>query len=99
MRMYDKSPKFVEKAIDITDRIVEAYQGAYKTIELKDDDKNIKLENIRDKDIVSFLKKMKKFIAVDFTNILDSNANHDLLNLRDEMLENIDITLYLFGFE
>jgi len=90
------SDKFVTKAIDIIDRIIESYQGSHEVIKLKNSNKKIELENITDKDIVAFLKQMKTFMIQDFPQILNANQDTDLLNLRDEMLENIDITLYLF---
>ena len=93
------SDLFVTKAIGIIDRIIESYQGTYGTIKLKDSDSKLVLKNLGDKEIVVFLKKMKKFIQVDFTQMLNSKEDHDLLALRDEMLENIDVTLYLFEFK
>ena len=83
----------------ITDRIVESYQGAYNKIKLKDNNKKIKLDNLSDEDIITYLKKMKDFINTDFTQLLDKDKDHDLYALRDEMLENIDMALYLFEFE
>lgn len=89
------SDKFVAKAIEIIDKIIEAYQGRYGVIKLKNSNKNVKLDNINDEDIVKFLEKMREFMEKDFTNALN-NKNTDLYNLRDEMIENINITLYLF---
>ena len=93
------SDLFVTKSIEIIDRIIESYQGTYGTIKLKESDSKLVLKNLGDKEIVGFLKKMKQFIQIDFTQMLNSNEDFDLLALRDEMLENIDVTLYLFEFQ
>lgn len=92
--------KFVEKAQDITDRIVESFQGAYETrIKLNDNSGTFKLENLDDDSIIVYLEQMRNFINTDFSNILDEKKDHDLYALRDEMLENIDVTFYLFDLE
>jgi hypothetical protein len=93
------SDKLVEKAMDITDRIIESYQGSHGKIILNDSNKTLELDNITDDNIVAYLNKMKAFLNTDFEQILDEAKNGDVFNLRDEMLENIDITLYLFGLD
>jgi len=91
--------EFVNKSINIIDRIVESYQGEHTDIVLDNNNKSIHLDNITDKDIINFLKKAKKVVNADFAQLTESNNNTALSNLRDEMLENIDITLYLFELE
>lgn len=88
--------KFLDKAEDIIDSIIEAYQGKYKTIELDSDNKEIKLHNIKDKDIEKYLKTVRDFLVKDYEEYIDKDEDTDLLNLRDELIAGINITLYLF---
>jgi hypothetical protein len=92
---HKSADKFLTKAEEITDQIIEAYQGKYKTIELNNKNKDIKLDNIKDEDIEKFLLTMRDFLVKDYHLYID-NSNTDLLNLRDELIANINITLYLF---
>lgn len=91
--------EFVTKSLSIIDRIVESYQGEHDNIILSNTDKSISLDNITDSDIIIFLKKAKRMINADFAQLIQDNDNPELSNLRDEMLENIDITLYLFELD
>jgi len=88
--------KFLGKAEDIIDNIIETYQGKYGTIQLNKNSKNIKLDNISNGDITKYLETVRKYLVEDYPKILDKNVNTDLLNLRDELLGSINTTLYLF---
>jgi hypothetical protein len=48
-----------------------------------------------------FIKKLEHYISMlqDFNNRFDSKIDSDLLNIRDEMLGDINQTLYLFSLE
>lgn len=89
------SDKFLKKVTDIIDRLVEAYQGKYGTIYLNNKNKEVKLDNISNKDIVKYLETVRKYMKED-ASILLANDDTDMYNLRDEIIENINITLYLF---
>lgn len=89
--------KFLDKAEDIIDSIIEAYQGKYKTIDLDKNNKEIKLHNIKDKDIEKYLKTVRDFLVKEYEEYIDKDEDTDLLNLRDELIANINITLYLFS--
>lgn len=98
-KMYSRhkaSDKFLEKANTLIDNIIEGYQGKYKTIYLNSNNKSIKLDNIKDDDIEKYLITIRKFFVEDFDKYINKNTNTDLLNLRDELIANINITLYLF---
>jgi hypothetical protein len=77
-----------------TDTFVEVYQGIYGRIKLTSTTKNFKYDNIDDVKIVQFLKKCK----IEFIKAIDKNKikETDLLNIRDEILANINKTLFLF---
>jgi DNA-binding ferritin-like protein len=91
------SDKFLKKADNLIDEIIEAYQGKYGLIKLDNKNKNIKLDNINDKDIIKFLLILRDFLQSNFKNFINQNKNTDLLNLRDELISIINITLYLFN--
>jgi len=86
--------KFVDKISGIIDKILEAYQGVYGKIYLKKQ-KSIQLYNMRDDQVVEFLRKMKIYFK-DISPRLFNKKDTELFNLMDEISENIDITLYLF---
>jgi hypothetical protein len=89
---HSASDKLVEKAMAITDRIIESYQGSHEKIMLNDSNKTLELDNITDDNIVAYLNKMKAFLNTDFEQILDEAKNGDVFNLRDEML--IDFLIF-----
>lgn len=88
--------KFLGKAEDIIDNLVEAYQGKYGVVELDKNNKDIKLNNIKDDDIIKYLETIRKFFVEEFDKLVNKDTNTDLLNLRDELIADINITLYLF---
>lgn len=89
--------KFLDKAEKIIDNIVESYQGKYGIIYLNGNNKNIKLDNIKDKDIKKYLLTVRDFLIKIYPQFINKNTNTDLLNLRDELIAEINITLYLFN--
>lgn len=90
------SGEFVDKISETTDEIIEAYQGRYKIIMLKKRS-NIVLEDVSDGKIIDFLKKMRIFILDNAKKLFDKDTDGDLFNLRDELLQHIDIAVYLFN--
>ena len=89
--------KFLTKAEDIIDNIIEVYQGKYGVIDLNNKNKNVKIDNISNADITKYLMAIKKYLEEDYVKILNKNVNTDLLNLRDELLASINTTIYLFN--
>lgn len=78
---------------DLIDKFVEVYLGKYDTLDFKDD--YISVKNISDDMIVEVLNNYINYLRKDITKIL-KNSDTDLLNIRDEMLEVLHKTLYLF---
>lgn len=87
------SDELVEELDELTDKYIEAYSGIYDNIHL-DYPINIQLNNTCDKSISSYLKANRKVI----NELLDNVKDTELLNLRDEILQVIDKTIYLFKF-
>lgn len=89
------SNKFLGKYNEILDSLIEAYQGRYGTIKLKNSN-SVKISNIPDDKIIDFLMKMRDYLTDVAPKLFNKNKNGDLFNLRDEILANIDTTIYLF---
>lgn len=59
---------------------------------------DIKIKNMTDTTIVPFLKSYKNWLINTFTIML-KNDETDLLNIRDEMISDVNKILYLFTLE
>lgn len=87
-----------------TDKFVEIYQGKFNGGSLKGepfkyDTIRMELNKLDDKTVVDLLNDLKKFIATDLDNWLSSmpgHTNSDLKNIVDELMANVNKTLYLF---
>lgn len=88
------SDKFLEKTDDMIDKLIESYQGLYGRIYLKKS-KNVVLDNMSDEQMVDFLRKMKMYFK-DISPRLFNKKDTELFNIMDEIVANIDVSLYLF---
>lgn len=87
-----------------TDQFVEIYQGKFNGSNLKGepfkyDTITIDLSKINDSDAVNLLNELKKFLAEDVYDWLSNMpkySNTDLKNLVDDLMGNVNKTLYLF---
>jgi hypothetical protein len=83
----------------MTDKIIETIQGSRNvrlTIPLNFN--TIKLNNQTDSSIEELLIYFKNWLIEKFPKYL-FNKDNDILNMRDELLANVNQTLYLFTFE
>jgi hypothetical protein len=78
------------------DRFVETYSGRYERPDFKQVDFEVKVSEFNDKTIVSLLNYYVKFLKTELPKHLQDT---DLLNIRDDMLADINKTLYLFTLE
>ena len=78
------------------DKYVEVYMGKYGRPRLTARTNTIKLQNMSEATIVKFIKACINVLSNDLTRGLKS-TDTDLLNLRDEMLAELDQLLYLFS--
>jgi DNA-binding ferritin-like protein len=90
--------ELIDQSTSIIDKIVESYQGRYNKLLLNNETNSIILENLNDEQIIEFLNIMRDFFEKDFKNYVNA-TNSNLFNLRDELLQNINKTLYLFTLE
>jgi len=88
---HKSSDSFLDKLLDITDKFVEVFIGRYKVrpmLSSINTDPNI----INDERIVNLLTESRKFLE-QFNDII---KDYELLTIRDDLLLEINQTLYLF---
>ncbi len=78
---------------DLIDGFVEAYMGKYGRIRVGGTG-NVVLKDMDQLDMPTFLNDAIQFL-LGLTNQLDSTADTDLLNMRDEMLQAVNKLKYL----
>lgn len=79
---------------ELIDKFVEVYIGGYTRPEFTSSF-NIKVSQLDDKNIIDILGEYVKFLKYEVPTYVKDSDTH-LLNIRDEMLEQINQTLYLF---
>lgn len=86
------------KALDeLIDTYVETYAGKYGRPKLTGTSNTILVTNLNDKTILPFLRKCIHHLSKDFVAALKP-VDTDLMNIRDEMLGELNKLLYLFTF-
>jgi len=88
----------VEKLDDSIDKFVEVYIGKYGRPKLTSRTGTIRLRNFTDDEATEVLKQAIQWLTVRLPTLL-SNKDTDLLNIRDEILSDLNQTLYLFTFQ
>jgi hypothetical protein len=88
------SGELYEKLNELTDKFIETFMGRYKRPEYKDTFK-ISVKQYTDNTIIDLLKEYANYLRTNVEPIL-KEGDTDLLNIRDEMLGEINQTLYLF---
>lgn len=82
----------------LVDTFVEIAMGKFGRFVLEGNDKSLNLDNLQDINIVDFLQEIKRFL-ISLSNELDPNNDTDLINLKDEMLGEINKLAYLLTLE
>jgi hypothetical protein len=78
----------------LSDKFIETYMGRYKRPEFKSTF-NVSVKQFNDTNIINALNEYIQFLKYEVPrNIKESDT--DLLNIRDEMVGEINKTLYLF---
>ncbi len=91
------SDNLFNNIISTSDKFMETYQGKYGKINIGLDF-IINSKVLNDNEIIAFLNEAKIWLQnIVRNNILNENDT-DLLNIRDDLLGNINQTLYLFTF-
>jgi DNA-binding ferritin-like protein len=87
------SDKLVEKLDEKIDEFVETYIGRYGRPKFTAKTRTITIRNYDDKESVALLKEAARWLEK--IPVKDT----DLLNIRDEILQSVYETIYLFTFE
>jgi hypothetical protein len=88
----DEVLESLDKSID---KYVEVYMGSYGRMKLTGDNARITLMNLSETSIVRFIKRCIDYLQNDLVKKLKP-TNTDLINIRDEMLAELNQLLYLF---
>lgn len=92
------SDDFVTNLTAFIDQFIEVYQGKYGRIKLGKVS-TVRLEDIDDDSIIDYLKKYRNYLTFTLSGSLHQMKDTDLLNIRDEMLADVNKTLYLFSLK
>jgi hypothetical protein len=82
----------------LIDQYVEISMGKFGRFSIDESSRNIEIYNLLDIEIVKFLQKIKEFL-IGLSSELSPESDTDLLNLRDEMLGEINRLAYLLTLE
>ena len=85
--------KLLDKLSDLIDSFIEKYMGAYSRPVMKSGS-SISIQNMTKTKYVKLLKTAQEYLRGDLEKIISKNS--ELLNIRDEMLAEVNKTLYLF---
>jgi len=85
----------VDKLDDNIDKFVEVYMGKYGRPNFKGKTACLKIHNFDDKDGPAYLKSAVQWITKSLHKYLNKEDT-DLLNIRDEILADLNQSLYLF---
>jgi hypothetical protein len=85
----------VDKLDDSIDKFVEVYMGKYGRPNLTSRTGTIRLRNFKDPEAANLLKEAISWMTTRLPKLL-SSKDTDLLNIRDEIIGELNQTLYLF---
>jgi hypothetical protein len=86
------------KLDDSIDKFVEVYIGKYGRPKLTTKTGTIRLRNFSDEEGPQLLKQAIEWLTTRLPTLL-SSKDTDLLNIRDEIVADLNQTLYLFTFQ
>ena len=86
--------KAYEELDGLLDKLVETHQGKYGRL-VFESPLNIELVNLDELDIVIVLEEVTVYLTTAFTDMHDSVKDTDCLNIRDEMLGELNKLKYL----
>ena len=85
----------VDKLDDNIDKFVEVYMGKYGRPKFGKSTSSIKIHNFNDKEGPAYLKSYVKWMSQKLPKYL-GKEDTDLLNIRDEIVADLNQSLYLF---
>ena len=96
---HSSSDKFVSSLSEKMDRFIEVMQGSESKRIVIPPGKQFEMKNVTDITIVNILKEFRDWLSNELPSYLNKKqSNTDLLNIRDDILGDVNNTLYLFTF-
>jgi hypothetical protein len=89
------SGELFDKMLELIDQYVETFMGRYKRPEFKQAEFSVHVKQLNDENVVEVLREYAQFLEHDLPKDLNE-TDSDLLNIRDEILGEINKTIYLF---
>ena len=83
----------------LVDKFMEIYKGKYGKINLQDKKLQILIEHLSDEGAVQFIRHQIAFLRAVLDEGMLIDEDTDLLNIRDEIMGELNKTLYLFTFK
>lgn len=87
--------KFYDTFGDLMDKFIESHMGKYGRIKTAG---NIEIQNMNDIQIKDFMDELEQFL-IELSEHYDSTRDSDLLNIRDEMLGEVNKLKYLLTLD
>jgi len=95
---HKSTDKLVDSLDESIDKFMEVYFGKYGRLNLTQRNGTIRLRNFSDEEGPELLKQAVEWLTNRLPKLL-SSKDTDLLNIRDEILADLNQTLYLFTFK
>jgi len=92
---HTSTDKLVDSLDDSIDKFMEVYFGKYGRLKLTHRTGTIRLRNYTDEEGPELLKQAVEWLTTRLPKLL-SSKDTELLNIRDEILADLNQTLYLF---
>lgn len=77
------------------DKYVEVYMGKYGRMKMSSETGTIRVRNLNESSVITFIKNCIKYLNNNLVKKL-KETDTDLVNIRDEMLAELNQLLYLF---
>jgi hypothetical protein len=91
-----KATDAVIDALDTSiDKYVEVYMGKYGRMKMNSSTGSVMVKNLSESSIVNFIKRCITYLNTELVRKL-KDTDTDLVNIRDEMLAELNQLLYLF---
>jgi hypothetical protein len=87
--------EFVDNIDKLTDKFVEVYMGKYGRDAAMGKTMHLTLPGFTDKSMVTFFEEARTWLTNSLPKLINEKDT-DLLNIRDEILAEVNQTLYLF---
>ncbi len=94
---HKSTDNLVDIIASISDKFMETYQGRYGKLSLNSTE--IKVTALNDSNVVSYLEEIASVLESFVEKGFVSEKDTDLLNIRDELLGEINKSMYLFSFQ